>query len=58
MADANAHSTLWGCDTNNSRGDTLEEVIFQSNLVVLNSGCDPTFVNHLTAGTRPDLTLM
>ena len=58
MADANAHSTLWGCTDNNARGETLEELLFQYNLAILNEGSSPTFVNHLTTeGTRPDITI-
>ena len=58
MADANAHSTMWGCTDNNTRGETLEEILFQHNLAILNEGSSPTFVNHLTTeGTRPDITI-
>ena len=42
--DTNAHSTLWGCDSNNSRGDILEEWLFQGNFAVINKGNEKTFV--------------
>lgn len=41
--DSNAHSTLWGNEASNSRGDQLEEFIFAKNLTVQNQGNIPTF---------------
>ena len=45
--DSNCHSTVWGCDSNNARGDALEEFIIQNNLCVLNKGHEKTFVSHV-----------
>jgi ribonuclease HI/retron-type reverse transcriptase len=41
--DTNAHSTIWGCPENNSRGDDFEEYIAANSLSVLNTGSVPTF---------------
>ena len=45
--DTNCHSTIWGCDENNNRGDLLEEFTLQNNLCVINKGYEKTFVSHL-----------
>ena len=44
--DSNAHSTLWGCTSDNPRGRTLEEFIIQAGADILNLGTAPTFSNH------------
>ena len=44
--DSNAHSTLWGCTSDNLRGKTLEELIIRVGADILNSGTRPTFFNH------------
>ena len=56
-ADTNCHSSLWGCDENNSRGDVLEEWIIQNNLCVVNKGHEKTFVSHLGSSII-DVTLV
>jgi len=56
LCDTNAHSTLWSCTENNSRGDKMEEFIFSSNLSVCNTGNHPTFFNR-RAETIIDVTL-
>jgi len=56
LADTNAHSTLWGCNTNNARGDTLEEYIFMHNLTICNHGKHYTFFNRRSE-TIIDVTL-
>ena len=55
--DSNSHSTLWGCETNNSRGDVLEEFILEQNLAVMNVGHAPTFVTK-RAKSIIDVTLV
>ena len=55
--DSNSHSTLWGCDVNNSRGDKLEEWIIQSNLSIVNSGNEKTYVAP-TGSSIIDITLI
>ena len=54
--DSNAHSTLWGCISDNPRGRTLEELIVRVGADVLNSGTRPTFSNHRYS-TIIDITL-
>ena len=44
--DSNAHSSLWGCASDNSRGKTLEELIIRTGADILNSGTEPTFSNR------------
>ena len=55
--DSNSHSTFWGCDSNNSRGDKLEEWILQNNLAVVNRGYEKTFVSPIGSSII-DLTLV
>jgi hypothetical protein len=43
LADSNAHSTLWGCTTDNERGRDLEDFLIDSSLMTLNVGNTPTF---------------
>ena len=56
MADANAHSTLWGSEVTNSRGEAVESLILRHGLAVLNRGDEHTFFNK-RARTHPDVTL-
>ena len=55
--DTNAWSTLWGCDTTNPRGDLMEELVLEENLVILNTGSKPTFRTS-RASSIIDLTLI
>jgi hypothetical protein len=45
--DTNAHSHLWGCATNNARGDIMEEHIFAHGLTIHNVGNQPTFASKI-----------
>ncbi len=56
MADTNAHSTLWGCEETNRRGEILEDFIFSNNLRIHNKGDHFTFFNRRCA-TIIDVTL-
>ena len=47
LGDSNAHSTLWGSQTNNSRGDIWEHYLMRTSLTVLNNDSEITFSNHL-----------
>ena len=55
-ADVNAHSTLWGSETNNCRGDTMEELVLVHELEIVNKGKKATFVGR-GCNTIVDLTL-
>ena len=46
-SDANAHHTTWGSSDTNNRGEYLLEFLLRENLIVLNSGNDPTFANRV-----------
>ena len=54
--DSNAHSSLWGCPSDNPRGKTLEELIIRIGSDILNVGNQPTFSNHRYS-TIIDITL-
>ena len=54
--DSNAHSSLWGCPSDNPRGKTLEELIIGTGSDILNVGTQPTFSNHRYS-TIIDITL-
>ena len=45
--DSNAHSTLWGSEDTNARGEILEEWILSKGYLLLNRGNVPTFSNHI-----------
>jgi ribonuclease HI len=45
--DANSHNIVWGSSDTNLRGNKLLEFIASSNLVILNKGNRPTFVNSI-----------
>ena len=53
--DSNAHSVLWGEETN-SKGEWLEEFILNTNLNIENQGKKPTFIGRQTS-TIIDITL-
>ncbi len=55
-SDTNAHSSLWGCEENNPRGDMLELFIAEHNLSIHNRGREPTFVTS-RANSIIDVTL-
>ena len=46
LGDFNAHSQRWGCNSTNGRGRTIEQLIDQTNLVMLNNGA-PTHPNRI-----------
>ena len=54
--DFNAHSTLWGSQTGNERGEELGEFLSALDLQVINVGSVPTFVGQ-GRGTIVDVTL-
>ena len=54
--DSNAHSTLWGNEDNNSRGDALEEYVMENILDCHNIPDQPTFIGR-GCSTTIDLTL-
>ncbi|XP_061705684.1 uncharacterized protein LOC133516677 [Cydia pomonella] len=54
--DSNAHHPLWGMEAGNERGKKLVEYLFTTNLNLLNTGSEPTFVNRRSR-TIIDLTL-
>ncbi len=56
LSDTNCHSSLWGCDSNNARGDTFEVLLANTNLSVQNVGSVPTFQNARSE-TIIDVTL-
>ncbi len=50
LADTNAHSVLWGQETN-PRGEMLEQGIAAADLQIFNAGYKPTFFNRRAATT-------
>lgn len=46
-SDANAHHTIWGSKDVNPRGKILSEYLSSTNLMLLNVGNTPTFVNKI-----------
>ena len=46
LGDFNAHSQRWGCNSTNGKGRTIEQLIDQTNLVMLNNGA-PTHPNRI-----------
>ena len=54
--DTNAHSSLWGSEDTNSRGEEMEDFILENNLHILNEGQCPTF-KTTRAATIIDVTL-
>lgn len=36
--DFNAHNTIWGCDSNNNRGNIVFDTMITSDLLILNNG--------------------
>ena len=55
-ADTNSHSTLWGCQQSNARGELMEDDIFRYNLHVNNVGSHFTYF-RANAQTIIDVTL-
>ena len=55
--DSNAHSPLWGCSEGNARGEALEDLITDKDLLVANDGNLSTFVST-RAESIIDVTLM
>jgi hypothetical protein len=43
-ADMNVHSSLWGCQYNNSRGDVFDKTACQYSLTICNVWASPTFI--------------
>ena len=56
-SDTNAHSTTWGNDTNNKRGNDLENLIGKYDLQVANTDLSPTYHKGNNSSTI-DLTLI
>ena len=55
--DLNGHSVTWGCDKNNSRGDTIDDSITDNNVCLLNDG-SYTYLHPATGTfTAIDLSL-
>ena len=47
LSDTNSHSSLYGSETTNKRGEIIEnELIAPNNLLVLNEGNEPTFYSR------------
>ena len=42
-SDCNSHSILWGSEKTDSRGEMVDILILQNNMVILNYGNKPTF---------------
>ncbi|XP_071746075.1 uncharacterized protein [Lepeophtheirus salmonis] len=55
--DSNAHNHLWGSKYTDTRGETLENIIDENNLVVINEGNEPIFVTQRASSTI-DITLV
>ena len=56
-ADTNAHSTIWGNNENNQRGDKLENLIIDHNLEIVNTVFTPTWSRGDYSSTI-DLTMI
>ena len=55
--DTNAHCSMWGSRDDNKRGEELEELLLDLNLLVLNQGSANTF-SEANKGTVIDITLI
>ncbi|RVE41603.1 hypothetical protein evm_013751 [Chilo suppressalis] len=44
--DSNAHHQLWGMTKSNKRGEELVDYLFTTNLNIINTGSEPTFVTR------------
>ena len=55
-SDTNAHSTMWGNNQNNDRGDDLEDIIGKFNLSIANTEFSPTYYKGNKSSTI-DLTI-
>ncbi|XP_047508580.1 uncharacterized protein LOC125051980 [Pieris napi] len=56
-ADSNAHHTLWGNASTNTRGEDMLNFILSNNLILANNGSKPTFINARSQ-TIIDLTMV
>ena len=54
--DCNGHSSLWGCEEDNARGEAVEDFILMNGLEVHNIGAVPTF-ETIRARSIVDITL-
>ena len=43
LGDFNSHSTLWGCSNTNTRGKIIETLLFNNDLILLNSSSSTHF---------------
>jgi len=50
LGDLNAHSTSWGCNNMDNKGEIFEDLILQSNLSILNDGSS-TYLHPGTGST-------
>lgn len=55
--DANAHHTLWGCKQTDGRGEVLADFCLQNELLILNSGSEPTFMPSGSQGRIQNLII-
>ena len=55
-ADTNAHSTQWGNQSNNERGNELELILGNNNMSIENTDLSPTYQKHKNKSTI-DLTI-
>ena len=55
-ADSNAHSSMWGCEETNRRGEVIEEILVTHGLEVKNTGNQFTFY-RANCRTIIDITL-
>lgn len=56
--DANAHNTLWGCSSENTRGKIIENLLGDLNLVLLNDGSMTHFSSAYNSYSALDLTIL
>ena len=57
MGDFNGHHTLWGCEDVNNRGQQLEDLILQNDLILFNDKSHTYFHSASGTFTSIDLTL-
>ena len=50
MNDFNSHNIIWGCKEINQKGKTLETIIYENNLCLLNTGIQ-TYINPSSGNT-------
>lgn len=56
--DFNAHNTIWGCSSTDSRGSILQDIIDDNNLCLLNNGQVTTVGSHVWRPNALDLTIV